>query len=162
MRVVTRVLMRNAIAFRTILITLWVGSLCTVGYLVAPVLFATLSDSVLAGTIAGKIFRVEAWVSIVLGLSLAGLIGQTVDDADVKKSCIVLALVMLGCTVVGYFCLQPFMATLRAAAPQGILTGNARLQFGMLHGVASALYLVQSVVGVVLLLKISRERSATL
>ena len=146
---------RFSAALRTILITLWVGSLWTVGYVVAPTLFATLSDSVLAGTIAGKLFRVEAWLSISLGLLVVGLIGQTMADKTVKKSAIQLALAMLGCTVVGYFCLQPFMAALRAAAPSGMLVGSARMQFGMLHGVASGLYLVQSVLGVFLILKLS-------
>ncbi|MGH8809748.1 MAG: DUF4149 domain-containing protein, partial [Noviherbaspirillum sp.] len=43
---------------RLLIATLWVGSLWAVGYLVAPTLFATLPDSVLAGTIAGRLFRV--------------------------------------------------------------------------------------------------------
>ncbi|HEX7634207.1 MAG TPA: DUF4149 domain-containing protein, partial [Noviherbaspirillum sp.] len=49
---------------RLLIATLWVGSLWTVGYLVAPTLFATLSDRALAGMIAGSIFRLEAWLSV--------------------------------------------------------------------------------------------------
>ena len=44
------------------------------------------------------------------------------------------------------------MAALREAAPGGALSGAARMQFGMLHGVASGLYLLQSVLGIMLLL----------
>ncbi|MCE2832533.1 MAG: DUF4149 domain-containing protein, partial [Oxalobacteraceae bacterium] len=46
---------------RVLLVTFWVGSLWTVGYLAAPTLFATLPDRALAGSIAGSLFRVEAW-----------------------------------------------------------------------------------------------------
>ena len=46
--------------------SLWVGSLITVGYLVAPTLFATLTDRQVAGMVAGAIFQVEAYVSLVL------------------------------------------------------------------------------------------------
>ena len=49
---------------------LWLGSLVTIGYLVAPVLFATLSDTQVAGMIAGKLFRIEGTVSLVLSVAL--------------------------------------------------------------------------------------------
>ncbi len=60
---------------RTLLVTLWVGSLWAIGYLAAPTLFATLADRMLAGSIAGSLFRVEAWLSVVCGLLLLGLFG---------------------------------------------------------------------------------------
>ncbi len=53
---------------------------------------------------------------------------------------------MLGCTVIGYFCLQPFMAALReAAGPAGIGAASAvsdiSHQFAMLHGLSMVFYL---------------------
>ena len=50
---------------RTLIVTFWVGSMWTVGYLVAPALFATLPERALAGSIAANLFRIEAWVSVV-------------------------------------------------------------------------------------------------
>ncbi|MES2016126.1 MAG: DUF4149 domain-containing protein, partial [Pseudomonadota bacterium] len=49
---------------RLLLITLWAGSLWTIGYVVAPTLFATLHDRVLAGVIAGSMFTSQAWLSM--------------------------------------------------------------------------------------------------
>jgi hypothetical protein len=141
-------------ATRLLVTTLWAGSLWTVGYLVAPVLFSTLSDRVLAGSIAGSIFRIEAWLSVGCGLALLAMV--VFDDASrERRSLLRLIVVMLLCVVVGYFGLQPWMAALReAAGPSGVMEGVARTQFGILHGVASLIYMFQSVLALVLVLKI--------
>ena len=129
------------------MVVLWAGSLWTVGYLVAPTLFLTLPDSVLAGTIAGRMFRVEAWLSLLTALLLVSLYRVRGIEAGRSRRARDLILAMVCCTVFGYFCLQPFMAALRSAAPGGVLSGSSRVQFGVLHGLASALYLVESVLG---------------
>ena len=141
-------------AARLLVTTLWAGSLWTVGYLVAPVLFSTLPDRVLAGTIAGSIFRIEAWLSVGCGLVLLAMV--VFDDASrERRSLLRLIVVMLLCVVVGYFGLQPWMAALReAAGPSGVMEGATRTQFGILHGVASLIYLFQSVLALVLVLKV--------
>lgn len=140
---------------RVLLVTLWVGSLWTVGYLAAPTLFATLPDRLLAGTIAGSLFRVEAWLSVACGLSLL-LLFLADRRFERRRSCIVLVVLMLVCVSVGYFGLQPFMAELRAtaAANGGVMTEAARARFGLLHGVASVIYLVQGLLGAVLVLRV--------
>jgi hypothetical protein len=62
---------------------------------------------------------------------------------------------MLLCTVIGYFGLQPYMAELRAIAAQsgGTMDDAMRSRFGMLHGVASFIYLLHSLLAVGLVLK---------
>lgn len=139
---------------RALLVTVWVGSLWTVGYLAAPTLFATLSDRTLAGSIAGSLFRVEAWVSVVCGLSLLVLLFAD-RGFEKRRACIVLVVLMLVCLSVGYFGLQPYMAALKetAVANGGVMPDAARARFGMLHGVASVIYLIQSVLAVGLVLK---------
>lgn len=135
---------------------LWVGSLWTIGYIVAPTLFATLSDRVLAGTIAGRLFRVEAWISVACAIMLLGLMWKNARPGDVLRYDRTVWVIagMLLCTLIGYFFLQPFMSALREmAGPTGVMESSARLQFGILHGAASALYLVQSLLGVALILK---------
>ena len=67
---------------RVLLVTFWVGSLWTVGYLAAPTLFATLPDRALAGSIAGSLFRVQAWVSVGCGLLLLLLF---LDHYDISE-----------------------------------------------------------------------------
>jgi hypothetical protein len=145
--------MMIAARLRLLVIVLWVGSLWTIGYLVAPTLFMTLADRVLAGTIAGKLFRVEAWLSVAMAVLLLALIAGSVAASRARTWLYRLTAVMLGCTLVGYFGLQPMMAALREAAPGGVFSADARLQFGVLHGVASGLYLIQSIAGIVLILK---------
>lgn len=139
---------------RLLIATLWCGSLWTIGYLVAPVLFATLSDRMLAGTIAGSLFHIEAWLSIGAALVLFVLDRVApVSDAVAAKKRMRLILGMSVCALVGYFALHPFMAALRSGAgPGGVMASDARMQFGILHGVSSALYLVQSLLGVALML----------
>jgi hypothetical protein len=141
---------------RLLTATLWVGSLWTVGYLAAPVLFITLHDRVLAGTIAGSLFRVEAWLSLVCGAAFIVLAQMMRSRGETAaKTPLYLALGMLLCTLVGYFGLQPFMAALReAAGPAGVMESGAKVQFGVLHGVSSAIYLIQSLLGAALILKI--------
>ena len=51
-------------ALQSIAATLWVGALWAVGFVVAPVLFATLTDRALAGQLAGKLFGLMAWIGI--------------------------------------------------------------------------------------------------
>ena len=149
--------MNRVVTLQWLIAALWVGSLWTVGYLVAPTLFATLSDTVLAGTIAGKIFRVEAWLSVACSVLLFALNKFGLPQSPSQRRILRLVGAMLACTLAGYFGLQPTMAALREAAPAGVLSGAARTQFGILHGVASVLYLAQSLLGALLLTTIMRQ-----
>jgi len=141
---------------RLLIATLWVGSLWTVGYLVAPTLFSTLSDRVLAVTISGILFRVEAWVSLFCAIFLLATSRFAANDGvrATTKHLNWLVLGMAVCTLLGYFGLHPFMAALReSAGAGGVMDEGMRVRFGVLHGVASAFYLVQSALGLVLILK---------
>ena len=117
---------------RTLLVTLWAGSLWTVGYLVAPVLFATLPDRTLAGSIAGSLFRAEAWLSLVCGILLLAIF-RADTHLPSRKTCTRIVIGMLLCVLVGYFALQPFMAELRAAAANngGVMDEILRARFGL-------------------------------
>jgi len=138
---------------RVVIVTLWAGSLWAVGYLVAPVLFATLADRALAGMIAGSLFSAQAWLTFICGALLL-LVLQADRAWPQRRTCQKLVLAMLVCSAVGFFGLQPFMAALReAAGASGVMEGGTRTQFGLLHGLASTLYLVQSLLAVPLVLK---------
>jgi hypothetical protein len=138
---------------RWLIAALWVGSLWTIGYLVAPTLFATLEDRALAGTIAGRLFRIEAWLSLACAGILLVLFFKEKSKLEARelKICLILVSAMMLCTLIGYFGLQPFMAALREA---GLHTAEAKSRFGMLHGISSAIYLLQSGLGFALLLKV--------
>jgi hypothetical protein len=137
------------------MVTLWVGSLWTIGYVVAPTLFATLSDKVLAGTTAGRLFQIEAWLSVGFAIALLMILKLEKDKTGATdRSSLRLLLYMLACSLIGYFALHPIMAALReASGPGGVMTSSTRTQFGILHGVSSAIYVVQSLLGVALVFK---------
>jgi hypothetical protein len=142
---------------RLLVATLWVGSGWTIGYLVAPTLFATLPDPMQAGAIAGSLFRVEAWLSVACALGLLLLLATANRKREVAnyRTQATIVAAMLACTVIGYFGLQPFMAALReTASVSGVMDGATKVQFGMLHGIASALHLIQSLLGIALILKV--------
>lgn len=141
---------------RLLIATLWVGSLWTIGYLVAPTLFSTLSDRALAGSIAGNMFRIEAWLSLFSALVLlaTGRFATGGGGDAARKRLQWLVLGMAACTLLGYFGLQPFMSALReSAGPGGVMDSALRAQFGVLHGISSTFYLIQSVLGVMLIWK---------
>ncbi len=147
---------------RTLLVTLWAGSLWTVGYLAAPLFFATLPDRTLAGTIAGTLFRAEAWLSLVCGILLL-VIFRTDTHLPSRKTCTRIVIGMLLCVLIGYFALQPFMAEIRAAAANngGVMDEILRARFGMLHGVASVIYFLQSALAVALVVKTTQALHPT-
>ena len=128
---------------RLLITTAWVGSGWTVGYLVAPTLFGTLTDRALAGTIAGQLFQVEAWLSV--GCALILMILARWQRARISW----LIPGMLVCTLLGYFALHPYMAQLRE---MGLNDPDVKWQFGVLHGISSGIYLMQSVLGAMLVL----------
>lgn len=139
---------------RVLLVTIWAGSIWTIGYLVAPMLFATLADRVLAGTIAGSLFRAGAYLSLCCAALLLALLWFDRTWSQ-RRTALRLVMAMLICVLIGYFGLQPWMAALReAAGPGGVMEGATRMQFGMLHGVSSLIYLVQSGLAVALVLKV--------
>jgi hypothetical protein len=131
---------------RLLIVTLWAGSLWTAGYLVAPTLFATLHDTVLAGTIAGSVFRSEAWLSMALGVLLLGVLALAKDVTQQRRKLLAIVIVaMLLCVLVNYFGLGPVMAEAKAAGDRG--------KFGMLHGISMVIYLAQSLLAGFLVIK---------
>ncbi|GAB3627130.1 membrane protein [Pandoraea terrae] len=150
----TRSAQRPERVFR-LLATVWCGSQWAIGYLVAPTLFAVLESRAVAGSVAGHLFRTQAWLGLVCGVILLLLANSLVRrSVDGYRGLRWLVLGMLACVLVGYFALQPWMAQLRAAAEAaGTEVGHSpqAARFGMLHGVSSGFYLLQSLLGLALI-----------
>ena len=47
-----------------VMLVLWIGGMWAIGYVAAPVLFANLGDKQLAGMLAGKLFKLMAWIGM--------------------------------------------------------------------------------------------------
>ena len=131
---------------------LWVGSLWTVGYLVAPALFALLPERSLAGDVAGRLFQIEAWLGLACGaLLLASLaLGRGTGALRSRPALLVAAMMVL--LAVGEWLVGPILAGLRADGESGTRA------FAVWHGVSALLYLAASVLGLALLFIAGRVR----
>jgi hypothetical protein len=145
-----------------LLTVVWVGSLLTIGYAVAPVLFTSL-DRNAAGEVAAQLFRIEGVLGVVCGVLLLGLANVLIRrGGDAYRRLRWLIAGMLVCVLVGYFALQPFMNALRMAALEaGTDVGHSAYatRFGVLHGVSSLFYLIESLLAVALVWKLPADTS---
>ena len=128
-----------------LLLTLWVGGMWSVGYIVAPTLFSTLDDRTLAGAVAGQLFTIISFIGVVAATVLLSAQLYHAERVWHRNWRVWVLLLMLLLIVIGEFYLQPLMAELKNA---GLAEGseNAR-RFGQLHGVASALFVINSLLG---------------
>ena len=136
-----------------IVITLWVGALWTTG-LSAYVLFDSLQDKQLAGSLAGKLFTVVSYIGMASGFYL--LIQRLLDygTGALKQGFFWAVFVMLLLVIAGHFGVQPILAQLKAdAMPADVMHSIFAERFGKWHGVASVAYLVECLLGFVLVLK---------
>ncbi|MDH5778555.1 MAG: DUF4149 domain-containing protein [Gammaproteobacteria bacterium] len=128
-----------------ILLTLWIGGMWIIGYVVAPVLFKMLERQV-AGNVAGQLFTIMSYIGLVCAvLLLTSLIYRT-GFANWSQWRVLVLIGMLVILVIGQFVLQPMMAELKAAG----LTDATRPQFGRLHGISSLLFMINSLAGLAL------------
>jgi hypothetical protein len=139
---------------RLLLAALWAGSVWAVSYLAAPSAFAVL-DSTQAGNVVGVMLTRSAWLAIALAVLLALLVARATDlDARRKRWLVGVIAGMLACSLVVYLGLQPMMAAIReAAGPAGVRASPQWGTFAALHGVSQVLYLVESILGAVLVVK---------
>jgi hypothetical protein len=140
---------------RLLVAALWAGSLWTIGYVVAPTLFLSQHDKALAGTIVGFLLRTEAWRSIACAVILYVMVKAAPFEPARKRTLGLVIVGMLACALVIYVGLQPVMASLKEAAGAAGLKGTPQgRQFGILHGVSQLVYLGESVLAGVLLVKL--------
>jgi hypothetical protein len=118
-----------------VLLTAWVGALWSIGYLVAPVLFMQLSEPRQAGALAGELFTLVAYLSVLCGGVLLALQWPRAPRRGNWRGWVVLVMVLL--IVAGEFAVRRFM-----------VPGSEH--FARLHGIAQALYLAASLLGLAL------------
>ncbi|MGF6534334.1 hypothetical protein P3T24_006893 [Paraburkholderia sp. GAS33] len=148
-----------------LLTVIWVGSLLTIGYAVAPVLFTSL-DRAAAGEVAAQLFRIEGVLGVVCGVLLLGLANVLIrrgNDAYRRLRWLIAGMVV--CVLLGYFALQPFMNAIRMAALAAgtdVAHSPDAMRFGVLHGVSSLFYLIESLLAVALVWKLPTNATAGL
>ncbi len=119
----------------------WVGLVAGVGFVAAPVLFASLPRAD-AGRAAARLFAVDATIGIAAGAVLLVLALQIArrgacHGAPRLSTEMLLVLAAIFSIVAGHYAIQPMM---EAAA-----RGDGGPSFAMLHGVATAFFLMKFV-----------------
>lgn len=129
-------------------LTLWVGSLWTVGYLAVPILFQAQPDKQLAGMLAGEMFRVQGFVGITCGVYLLLRDGVKFGKLALRQPAFLAIALMLLITLAIQFGIQPMMAGLKSQAlPLEVMKSPLADSFAMWHGISSILYLIESLLG---------------
>ena len=138
-------------ALQSITVTLWVGGQWAIGFIVAPLLFARLPDRALAGMLAGKLFTLVAFIGIACAAYLLLYRLMRFGAAGFKQGFFWVALLMLLLILVGEFGVQPILESLKAQAlPKEVMASVFRERFNTWHGVASGLYVIESLLGIAL------------
>jgi hypothetical protein len=140
--------------FSLLLLIAWVGALWAAGWLVAPLIFETVTDKVLAGNLAGVMFTrlayfgiVAAFLLLIHRLSVFGL-------QAFKHGYLWIIIAMLLLILAGQFGIQPILAHLKAqAGAVSVMQSVFSDRFAHWHGIASVAYLMECALGLVLVLK---------
>ena len=146
-------------ALQSIAVTLWVGGLWAVGLIVAPLLFHSMSDRSQAGMLAGHFFTGLSYVGFGCGaylllFRLARFGGQAFGQLFFWT-----ALLMSALAAAGEFGVQPMMASLKQQAlPAEVMHSIFRDRFAAWHGVSSVLYLIECVLGLLMVVQHGRGR----
>lgn len=110
---------------------LWWGSLSTLGFLVVPLLFASLPTPALAGSTAARLFTAQTWISVGCALLLLMATRSVHGGQAARRTQAAIGFVILGL-------LLALLAEF-AVAPHIVARDNLRLW----HSVGSGMYLVQ-------------------
>lgn len=151
-------MLRLSLFLEQFLVALWVGGLWVTGYGIVPTLFAKLTDRQLAGQIAGWIFSFVGEFGIAMGVLLIALRAWTRRGRIFRSPVFWCAFSMLLLASLATFWIQPLMAELKnAAQPLPIMESSLRERFSLWHGISSSLYLLQSLLGIGLIIASRRS-----
>jgi len=138
----------------SLLITAWAGSLWAVGYLAVPVLFYAQPDMQMAGMLAGQMFSLVAYLGMVCGAYLLLYRYFKYGRIALRQNLFWVVSAMLLFTLVIQCGIQPVMTDLKAQAlPLDVMHSAFADRFKMLHGVSSIIYLIESLLGIYLVIK---------
>jgi hypothetical protein len=140
-------------AIERALLVVWIGGIWTVGFLVAPTLFAMIDDRSIAGNVAGRLFSVISHVGLVCGVLLLALAFRRTGSSIIRQWRTWIIGLMLLLTLVGQYVVTPMMQEIRQARLQAALIDPQLIeQFQWLHGISSGLYFLTALLGLVVVL----------
>ena len=135
------------------LVALWVGGLWAIGFLAVPVLFHRLHDEMLAGRLAGHLF---GWIAYFGMAAAAWLLAHRLFRSGagaLKQTFFWIVLAMLLLTLAQHFGFQPILQHLKDQAAGDVMHSLFKERFMVWHGIASVAYLIEALLGLVLVAK---------
>lgn len=138
-------------------VTLWVGALWAIGYISAPSLFANLADRAQAGSLAGQQFAAVSWLGMACGAYLLVYMLFREGMRAFKTAVFWLVVVMLLLVLAGHFGVTPIVDRLRIDLAREFVEQVVRNRFVTWHGIASILWMIESVLGVALVTLVIRK-----
>ena len=138
-------------AAERIVLTLWVGGLWVTGMVVAPVLFRSY-ERMVAGEIAGRLFAAMSLLGMVCGALLLAFAMARARQRVWRDWRVGVLAMMLIITVIGEFGLAARMRELKELMILPSVAPAVLSEFGRLHGIASLLFLANSVLGLMLVI----------
>lgn len=137
-----------------ILIALWAGALWSTG-MSAYVLFDTLQDKQLAGSLAGKLFNVVTYIGFASAFYLLIHRLAQFGTTALKQSFFWVVFVMLLLVLAGHFGIQPILESFKSRAfPLDVMQSVFANRFRNWHGVASLAYVFECLLAIVMVLKV--------
>lgn len=134
----------------TIVMTLWIGGLWMTA-IMAYVLFKFIDDHQLAGEIAGHFFNVIANIGLYGGALLLVLRLLFNGFRTIMQGYFWVLILLLFFVFVGQFIIQPGIAEIKQAAlPLDVLNSQYAEDFNTLHNMASVVYMVECVLGLIM------------
>jgi Domain of unknown function (DUF4149) len=131
---------------------LWWGGLTALSFLAVPLLFATLGSPAVAGPVAAKIFSLQCWAGLVLGMALLLILRRWHEGGSISPAAL---------TTIGVVLFAMLLALVQEfGVAQNIVTarvsgGNLRLW----HGVGTVMVLGQWLCAGVVLWRLSAPRT---
>ncbi|MDM7943758.1 MAG: DUF4149 domain-containing protein [Hydrogenophaga sp.] len=116
---------------------LWWGGISALSFLAVPLLFATLGSPAVAGPVAAKIFSLQCWAGLVLGLALLLIVRRWKGEST--------AVAPAAVTTLGFVVFAMLLALVQEfGVAQNIVTARASGgDLRLWHGVGSAMVLGQ-------------------
>jgi cytochrome bd-type quinol oxidase subunit 1 len=118
------------------------------------VLFDSLQDKQLAGSLAGKLFTVVSYIGLVSAFYLLVYRLVQFGTPALKQSFFWAVFFMLLLVLAGHFGIQHVLEGLKAKAfPADVMQSVFADRFKTWHGVASMAYLIECILAIVMVLK---------
>lgn len=138
-------------------VTLWVGALWSIGFIAVPALFAMIPDRMLAGEIAGRLFQFVGWVGFGAGAWIVLHALATLGSGALRNRIFGVVVLMLVAGAAVQFQVQPGMARMKAEVrPLDVMESPRAQDFQRAHRISTGLYVLQCVLGIVLVVGVQR------